>query len=194
LGADKTIREHQLKLSQKVHDVVANGLYLIMAEVENQTKVNKEELLDKIEILYDKSRDISYEEISKPGEDFHLQIAALLKSFATTGTRVVFAGNDEVFWAKTSRLVKQELQPILQELLVNMSKHSQAANAAIKFSAVNNQLVVNYTDDGIGLPENVQHGNGFTSTGNRIKKLNGTRIFDKTGAKGLRIQITIPIA
>ncbi|MCR8560385.1 ATP-binding protein [Mucilaginibacter sp. BJC16-A38] len=194
LEAENTIRENRLKLSQKIHDVVANGLYVIMAEVENAAEVRKEALLDKIEVLYDKSRDISYEEIVSPEQDFPASTADLLKSFATAETRVVFSGNDQALWSDVPGPVKQELQPILQELMVNMKKHSRAANAAIKFSKDNNHLLITYTDDGIGMPQDLQPGNGLTSTGNRIKKLNGTLSFAANGAKGLRVQIIIPIA
>ncbi|HEX2628571.1 MAG TPA: tetratricopeptide repeat protein, partial [Chitinophagaceae bacterium] len=43
------IRESKLKTSQKVHDVVANGLYKIMNELEHRETIDKEPLLNKIE-------------------------------------------------------------------------------------------------------------------------------------------------
>ncbi len=52
LETQSTIRDHQLKTSKKVHDVVANGLYRVMTEIENQQEIDKENLLDKIEYMY----------------------------------------------------------------------------------------------------------------------------------------------
>ncbi len=61
LQYEQSLRENQLKTSQKVHDVVANGLYRIMTNIEYKEELDKNELLDNIEELYEKSRDISYE-------------------------------------------------------------------------------------------------------------------------------------
>jgi signal transduction histidine kinase len=194
LEAENTIRESQLKTSQKVHDVVANGLYVIMTEVENEAEVHKENLLDRIEVLYEKSRDISYEEISYPEQAFPAQIANLLKSFATAGTRVVLSGNTETLWKNVTGTAKRELEHILQELMVNMKKHSRAGNVGIKFEQQDDRITITYTDDGIGLTADIQHKNGLKNTGNRIKAIRGAISFAGNGASGLRIQISFPIA
>jgi len=61
LEAQNQIKEHQLKTSKKVHDVVANGIYRVMAEIENQNQIDREGILNRLENMYEKSRDISYE-------------------------------------------------------------------------------------------------------------------------------------
>lgn len=45
----------------KVHDVVANGIHRVMTKLENQEHIDKETMLDDLEIVYEKSRDISYD-------------------------------------------------------------------------------------------------------------------------------------
>nr|GFD55410.1 hypothetical protein [Tanacetum cinerariifolium] len=59
LEAQNALRNSQLNTSKRVHDVVANGLYRVMTEIENQADMDRENVLDKIEALYEKSRDIS---------------------------------------------------------------------------------------------------------------------------------------
>jgi tetratricopeptide (TPR) repeat protein len=191
--ADNAIREHELKTSRKVHDVVANGLYRMMTEVENQDGIDKENLLQRIDDLYEKSRDISYEETHYPGQDFRGEIAALVQSFAIADTKVVLAGNTAALWEKVAEPVKQELRHILQELMVNMKKHSRAGNAGVKFEQEDNRITITYTDDGIGILATTKYKNGLINTGNRIKAIQGTISFAANGAKGLRILISFPM-
>lgn len=186
------IHEHKLKTSQKVHDVVANGLYRIMTEIEHQP-IEKEHLLDKIEDMYERSRDISYEQPEITSTDFQAEIAWLLKAFNTDTTRVVTAGNDKGLWEKVDSNVKKEVKYILQELMVNMKKHSRASYVAIRFEQSGNQVKIQYTDNGVGLPPAYSLGNGLTNTGNRIKNINGEITFTNIN-KGLKIQVSFPIA
>jgi tetratricopeptide (TPR) repeat protein len=194
LEAQNAIRESQLKTSKTIHDVVANGLYRMMSEVENQEQLDRDLLLDRIEILYDRSREISYE-ITNPYDDrdFSEKIAKLIFSFAAANTKVLLLGNEEAFWTKTNTTARYEIEHILQELMVNMRKHSQAENVLLKFEQQANQLHILYTDDGTGFVENVRHKNGLTNTGNRIKTIGGTIIFDSNADKGLRIQLSFPV-
>jgi tetratricopeptide (TPR) repeat protein len=187
------IREQQLKLSQKVHDVVANGLYHIMTRIEHQDFIKKDQLLDGIEALYEQSRDISYEKSKDIRSDFQVTIADLLTSFASDTIKVLVVGNHKGLWNSVKDSVKIELKHMLLELMVNMKKHSSARNVIVKFERQDNNLKVQYTDDGFGLPSSFQYGNGLTNTGNRIKGIGGRVIFDKTAKKGLKIQIYLPI-
>lgn len=188
------IRENQLNISKKVHDVVANGLYRIMAGIEHQGSIEKEQLLNELEILYDRSRDITYDQPESIPSDFQVVIAKLLISFADTATKVLVVGNHKDLWDNMKDRVKAELKHILQELMVNMKKHSSARNVVVRFELIGEELQINYTDDGVGLPATFRYGNGLASTGNRIQSMGGRIIFDKNMAKGLRIQIHLPIA
>lgn len=187
------IREERIQTSQRVHDIVANGLYRVMSEIEHGKAIEKESLLDKIETLYIQSRDISYEAAGVSDRDFHMEVTALLTPFANSTTRVSTTGNDEAFWTGVPTGVKNKLAPILQELMVNMAKHSSAKNVFVRFEQEGNRLLVEYLDDGVGLPADVRMGNGLTSTGNRIAEMNGRISFEENVPKGLKIRIHLPI-
>jgi tetratricopeptide (TPR) repeat protein len=191
--AQNTIRENQLKTSQKVHDVVANGLYRVMAEIQHVPVLEKEILLDKIETLYNQSRDISYEQPTANEEDFQVEIANLLRSFATDTTKVLIVGNNQGLWDRTNHHIKKEALCILQELMINMKKHSYANNVAIRFEQTGNQVSIQYTDDGAGFSPQQSFGNGLTNMGNRIKNINGKIIFDHHTKTGTKIQVSFPI-
>ena len=192
--AEKAIQESKLKTSQKVHDVVANGLYVIMNELEHGDSVEREPLITKIEGLYEKSRNISYEDASSGNTaEYDKQISQLLTSFASEQTKVVIVGNEPAFWKKVSSAQKQELELILKELMVNMKKHSQAKNVAIVFKQENNKGFINYTDDGTGFTPDHQFGNGLNNTVNRINSFNGEVNFGKSGNGGAAVAISFPL-
>lgn len=188
--SQQRVRDHQLKTSKKVHDVVANGLYGIMTDLEHRDEIDREPLLDKIELLYEQSRDISYDQPLRELGDYSTQIHRLLSAFRTADTKILIAGNHEMIWTRLAAHEKKELEYVLQEFMVNMSKHSRAQNVVIKFSEETDRLNIHYKDDGIGLSSAFKAGNGLRNTETRIKNLGGTIIFD--GMTGMKIEISLP--
>ena len=194
LESQNAIRNSQLKTSKRIHDVVANGLYRIMTEIENQNDIEKEYILDKIEDLYEKSRDISYENYLPNHQPFNETISTLLQSFATSSTKILIAGNAPTMWLKVNHGVKFEIEHIIQELMVNMRKHSGASNVGLKFKDNGNQIDIYYTDNGIGLSDAILYKNGLKNTGNRIEVIKGAITFDTKLDKGLKIHISFPVS
>jgi len=194
IDAEHAIRDSQLKTSKRVHDVVANGLYRMMTEIENQNEFDKENVLDNIEDLYEKSRDISYEKPVVSNPDFQNTISELLSSFATDERKILIAGNTPELWSKVGANVKYEVEHILQELLVNMKKHSGASNVAVKFEDKDHHIHIHYIDNGVGMDQSTKFQNGLRNTGNRIDVIHGEITFDTTAEKGLKILISFPIS
>lgn len=191
--ADNAIRESALKTSQKVHDVVANGLYKIMNELEHNPAIDKEPLLDRIEELYEKSRDISYEQATVNKADYSRQIQQLITSLAGSQVELEVTGNEKSFWDKTSKAQKQQLQFVIEELMINMKKHSRASKVWLRFSEEKGNGCIDYKDNGVGIPEGMELGNGLSNTVNRIKSINGQVIFGKSSEKGASISIRFPL-
>lgn len=194
LETASTIKENQLKTSKKVHDVVANGLYRVMTEIENQQEIDKENLLDKIEDMYEKSRDISYEKPQPNDFDFHEKIDHLILSFTSANIEIKVTGNTGSLWKKCNKKTQDEVEHIIQELMVNMKKHSQATQVEISFQQSGTQVSINYKDNGIGMPKGILFKNGLSNTGNRIKSIYGDITFDQQHKKGLAIHISFPFS
>lgn len=194
LEAENAIQENQLRISKKVHDVVANGLYRIMSEIENDHVIGKEHLLDRMEEIYEQSRDLSYDGTEFREKDFQQTVSAMLTSFATANTRVLISGNTPSLWHGLSPNITSEVGHVLQELMVNMKKHSDAGNVVVRFVREDQRIVIRYTDDGKGFPADWQSGNGLLNTGNRIQSIGGNITFDSSTAKGARIRISFPVA
>lgn len=193
LEAEATIRENKLKLHKKVHDVVANGLYTVMSEIENREGLNKDRILDKMEILYEKSRNLTYEESPDVNSNFKEKITGLMTSFSSAERRVLIVGNGEELWAEVNVKAKHEIEHILQELMVNMGKHSAASTVVVKFEQIGNHVNIYYNDDGIGIKGAPNFKNGLNNTGNRIQSIGGEITFGANKDKGLSIFISFPI-
>jgi tetratricopeptide (TPR) repeat protein len=190
----EAIRESQLRTSKKVHDVVANGLYRIMTELDHQSELDRTRLADKIEDLYEKSRDISYEQEPFSSAAFHDKVTELVTSFANDQLKIALVGNNKEVWEGVSPPAQYDIEHVLQELMVNMKKHSQATSVAIRFERQAEQIQIHYTDNGVGIPGEVAYKNGLTNTGNRINSLHGTITFDTNVQQGLKIHLTFPVA
>lgn len=192
--AELSIRNSKLKTSQRVHDVVANELYGIMNELEHGKPIEREPLLIRIEELYEKSRDISYEEPEPVHQtDYDKQIHNLLNDFISEQTEVFVVGNQPVFWDQVTNYQKTELLLMLKEIMTNMKKHSGAHNVVIRFRQEDRMGYIHYSDDGKGFPVDHQYGNGLKNTVNRIKSLNGAINFGKSDKGGASIAISFPL-
>lgn len=196
LNQEKKIEVQQtaLKYSKKVHDVVSNGIYQVMSKIENTENVDKDEILDQLENVYEKSRDISYDDmVGTSTIDFKTQLSNLVKSFSSDKIQPILIGNGDEVWNKTSQKLQAEILIIVQELLVNMKKHSKAQKVLLKFEHTHKHLIISYSDDGIGLKPNFQKKNGLRNTETRIFSHQGTLNFDPVIGKGLKLQISFPL-
>ncbi len=195
LETNNRIKENQLKTSRKVHDVVANGLYRVMTEIENREDIDRDGILDRLESMYEKSRDISYEvEDGAPyaKQTFSECLGELLRSYVTDSRQVIIAGNEADLWDSIATSIKTEVEHVLQELMVNMRKHSQADRVVVRFERLGNKLNIYYIDNGVGLPDNFIKGNGLNSTGTRMENINGNIKFVSEVGGGLKVHISIP--
>ncbi len=170
--ADKKLQQQRLDFSKQVHDVVANGIYEVMMTIEHQNDLPKERILDKLELMYEKSRDLSYnrrEEI-----DFKDQIFSLISSFDDEHTKIVIIGNDNHFWTSIDPAFKLELFQVIRELLVNMKKHSQSSQVILRFVKDHDGYSINYKDNGVGISGLTTEKNGLANIKSRLSCMHGT--------------------
>ena len=190
------VNETRLKYSKKIHDVVANGLYHTMNEIQNKPELSKENILNSIEKMYEESRNIARDDIDKIiDEDFSTRLFELLNSYSSDNQKVLLLGNNQENWESISTRVQSEIFYIIREVMINMKKHSQAKFASIQIEKkLENQLSIKYTDNGIGI-ENLQKNktSGLLNMENRIAEIGGEINFDKNLKQGLIISIKIPI-
>lgn len=187
------VKNTQLKMSKKVHDVVANGIYQVMTKIENQVDFDRDKALDELEFVYEKSRDISYDKIGEEKE-FSKVISELIASFNNNTVKTFTAGNSPTIWESVSPTVKEEVYQMVRELMVNMKKHSNASHVALKFEKINNIVEIQYKDNGIGISGDLIYKNGLRNTASRIEAINGTITFDTKIEKGLKVNLSFPVS
>ena len=189
------VKNTQIKYSKKVHDVVANGLYQAMVEIENQDELDKEKLLDKLEKMYEESRDIAHEDLNEQLEkEFSVKLFEMISSYSSPQQKVLVIGNGQNIWQNISQNKLSEIYYAIRELMINMKKHSKATLASVKFEKSENILKIKYTDNGLGMG-NVENKklSGIKNTENRIENIGGDINFEKNLQKGLQVNISIPI-
>ena len=177
------------RISKKVHDEVANDVYHVMAKLQGQGQ-KTDELLDDLEHIYLKTRDISKENsIIDTETDFGETLNDLLLSFQNENVNVIIKELSSVNWSSLSELKKISLYKVLQELMINMRKHSKATLVALSFKQEGHKLLVNYTDNGQGCE--LKKENGLHNTENRIRSIGGSITFESEPQKGFKAKIVI---
>ncbi|GGG44378.1 tetratricopeptide repeat protein [Epilithonimonas arachidiradicis] len=188
LEANNKLQEQRLDFSKRVHDVVANGIYEVMITIENQKDLPKEKILDKLELMYEKSRDLSYDSSSR--QEFNEKILTLAGSFDNDNTRIIIIGNDPDFWESLAPSFREELFQVIRELLVNMKKHSFATQVILRFSRENDLFQIFYSDNGVGLSEDFVEKNGFRNMKTRLEDI-GAKMKIEDSNIGLKVSINI---
>lgn len=83
---------------------------------------------------------------------------------------------------------------IIQELVNNIIKHSQAQNAEIIFSKNQNNLQIEITDDGIGYDDTIDQGNqGLYSVAQRLKSIGGKFKISKRNKGGTKAKVELVV-
>lgn len=187
----------ELQIAKKLHDELANDVYQTMKFVENEdlsSATNKEVILQNLDNIYTLTRNISIENNTiETGIHFKQQLKEMLFGFNTNSTNIIINNIDAIDWTVQTNENKITLYRVLQELLVNMKKHSQCSIAVFSFTADKNKITVNYTDNGLGANlENTTSKNGLQNMENRIKAIKGTIAFDTAPEKGFKVHITFP--
>lgn len=179
----------ETRISKKVHDEVANDVYQLMTKLQINSNV-KEEVLDDLEAIYIKTRDISRENSAiDTNQDFEEFLTDLLLSYKSKHVNVITKGLSKIDWDSFSKIKKTCVYRVLQELMVNMKKHSQATSVAVTFEILKNKLIIIYSDNGVGTK--LKRGNGLQNAENRITDLNGTITFESEIDKNFKATIKV---
>jgi signal transduction histidine kinase len=101
---------------------------------------------------------------------------------------------DSIDWLVVESNKKIIIYRVIQELLVNMKKHSQCSLVVLTLKQTGNKLQIDYTDNGVGATlEQLNSKNGLQNIENRIQTIKGTITFDTKSSKGFKMQFIIPI-
>ncbi|PJJ07040.1 tetratricopeptide repeat protein [Flavobacterium sp. 1] len=192
----KAVYESETRISKKLHDELANDVYQTMAFAETQdlqNPIKKETLLGSLDKIYALTRNISRENSKiEMGARFEEELKEMLSGYNNDHVKIIIKDNGDINWQKIEPEKKIALHRVLQELMVNMKKHSQCSFAVISFDSNEKHIEINYSDDGVGIKDSLILKNGLSNVENRIHTINGTIIFDSETTKGFKVKIAIP--
>lgn len=194
----QTTYETETRIAKKLHDELANDVYQTMAFSETQdlsSNQNKELLLTNLDTIYSRTRNILKENSSiDTGSQFVFGLKEMMSGFNTEAVTILINGMDSINWIPLENNKKIIVYRVLQELLVNMKKHSQSSLVAISFKKNENKLQIDYSDNGLGAAfDKINSKNGLENVENRILAIKGTITFDTKPGKGFKTSFTIPI-
>ena len=186
----------ETRISKQLHDELANDVFYAMTFAETQDLLNpikKETLLNNLDKIYVRTRDFSKENSTiETGESFERNLKQMLSNFKCDSVEVIIKNGNSIDWSKIENEKKIALQRVLQELMVNMKKYSQANFVIIGFDSDQNNVIIDYSDNGVGFTEKLILKNGLQNAENRIKAVKGILTFDSQINKGFKAKILLP--
>lgn len=185
----------ETRIAKKLHDELANDIFNTMtfAEIRDlAAPENKEILLDNLDKIYAQTRNISKENNNiDTGEKYHGNLKEMLSGYGSGEVNIILKGIDGIEWIDIEASKKIVVYRVLQELLVNMKKHSKATIVLISFKKINKKIQINYSDNGVGMgPHEHLRKNGLQNVENRIQSVDGTITFDPTPVKGFKVNFS----
>lgn len=186
----KEIYHTETRISKRVHDEVANDVYYLMAKLQTESNPENDDLLDQLETVYIKSRDISREHgVIEVKHNYDTVLKDMLLSFNSPNVNVITKNLEAIKWNQLPDHKKMAVYRVLQELMVNMKKHSQANIVVLAFFNHGKKITVTYSDNGVGTDLN--HKNGLQNVENRIRSVKGSITFETAINQGFKVKIVV---
>ncbi|MFN3754500.1 hypothetical protein [Flavobacterium sp.] len=186
----------ETRISKKLHDELANDVYNAMTFAETQDLQlpdKKEVLIDNLDKIYNRTRNISKENSSvNTDEKFENDLKEMISGYSSSEVNVITKNLNTISWSNITVEKKITIYRVLQELLVNMKKHSEANLVMLSFESTPRFVEIQYTDNGKGIDNDHFSKKGLQNAENRIHAVKGTFIFDQETSKGFKVTIQIP--
>lgn len=187
----------ETRMAKKLHDELANDIYHTMAFAESRNLAlaeNRVLLINNLEAIYSRTADISKEKCAIiTDKNYVSALREMIAGFGTPNTSITINRLDSVNWQNIEKSNKATIYRVLQELLVNMKKHSNASLVGIHFKTSEKNIIINYTDNGKGIDlNNITFKNGLHNIENRILNIKGEIEIDSVADKGFKVFIKFP--
>lgn len=188
--------ETETRISKRLHDELANDVYNAITYAETQDlndEYKKENLLESLDQIYSRTRNISKENSTIATDvAFEYQLKEMLSSYNSTKTNVIINNLQTIDWSKIKKEPKIAIYRVLQELMVNMKKHSKSTHVFIGFENQKKTLHIKYSDNGKGCSDLLKNKKGLQNAENRILAINGTLTFETETGKGFKVEMIVP--
>ncbi|WP_243860540.1 tetratricopeptide repeat-containing sensor histidine kinase [Flavobacterium poyangense] len=194
----KATYHSETRISKKLHDELANDVYHAMAFAENRDlsiTENRNNLINNLTDIYSRTTDISKEDCPILTDiNYIFSLKNMISGFNTSNVTLVLNGLDTILWDEIDKTTKIAIYRILQELLVNMKKHSKATLIDITIKKTADTILINYGDNGQGIDlKKIGFKNGLQNIENRISTVKGSVTFNSNPKEGFKVFIKLPL-
>ena len=186
------------RVAEDLHDRLGSTLTAAKMHVDVISSQNVQ--FEKVSSLLDQAltdtREISHNMLSGVLTNFGL--VAALKDLVETvaGTnRIRINLEYEELDKRLESQTEINVYRILQELISNTLKHSKAQTVNISFKKANNDLLIKYSDDGIGFDfkQKKSNGIGFKNIAARVGKIGGEWEYSSKFGEGFQAELSISL-
>lgn len=210
------LKEYQLKLSiakeleqnrisKELHDSVMNKLYGARMQLGLLNEYNEEEIKEKRLVYVDLLQEIE-QEIRTISHDLHTEINETQFDYTNLLSNLIQLQNEigftkfsieikpEITWDSIDSLIKITVFRIVQESLLNISKHANASTCHVSILLDDDHLVLEIKDDGIGFDLNAtKQGIGLQNIQERAKTISAILEINSKPNKGTTIRLKAKI-
>jgi PAS domain S-box-containing protein len=193
-----TQEEERKRIAEALHNGVGQLLYAAKLNLERQQKSERSEafflLIELLDEAIRETRTISFELMPRILEDFGLETALeeLIKRICMGAIHFNLQTNGLQRFSETIEIA---VYRIIQELINNILKHSQATQAKVEVSCKRNIISITVQDNGIGFDLKSKatktKGIGLTGIRNRVKLLDGVMNVETAPNAGTSIKIQL---
>lgn len=210
------LKEYQLKLSiakeleqnrisKELHDSVMNKLYGARMQLGILNEYNEKEIKEKRLVYVDLLQEIE-QEIRTISHDLHTEINETQFDYSNLLSNLIHLQNEiattsftlhiapEIIWDSFDSLIKVTIFRIVQESLLNISKHANANTCYVSILLDDGHLVLEIKDDGIGFDlDATKQGIGLQNIQERAKTINAKLEIISKPNKGTTIRMKAKI-
>lgn len=189
--------DERARIAKELHDGACSGLLGVRFLIEPFTFDNPE--LKKasvwLESIHSELRNISHN--LAPKELFQTNLAEALELLLSrlckqAGKTFTFSADTSIDWSSCPNVTQQNVYRIIQELLGNILKHSNAQRVDMLITGSCNQVLISIDDDSSNFAQTKGNGIGLESIVSRIEIAKGKINISKTHT-GVVYQIEVPL-
>ncbi|SDP01760.1 sensor histidine kinase [Halobacillus aidingensis] len=188
-----TVLQEQLYLYRKMDDLIRHRNDLT-SSLHAELMVYKESLLDSIHLIRETCNELRPAFIEEMG--LVQSLKNLIHQYQLRSNFTVYF-SDERFDAELDQERILAIFRVVQELLTNAMKHSDAKIVKLSLSSQENQVMLLYSDNGKGMDYSVQRDLfshiGLSGIEQRVNGLNGHLEIETALGEGFKTMITFPI-
>lgn len=193
--------KERVKLTERINEGIGQDIEMLGEQIKQSVQqIKDKDIKNKLKLISDEVQSI-HNEIDKittdfvPSEYFNKSFYDSVKSiFSPLSTKNIQIKYQLAYPAPSMNdFSKVNVCRILQEIVGNISKHSDATIVQVKIY-FNTNLVIQIVDDGVGfIMEETKGGIGLINIQSRVKGMNGEIEIESTQGKGTHILFKIPL-